>query len=92
MPGVIVRHVRLPALFVPRGLCDIRRASIIQELEPPLRLTPPSFAIFLVSVICGVIALLRVFGIVAVAVPVSNFWLMTLAWGLMTIGVLFRRA
>lgn len=64
----------------------------IFELEPHLRLSQPSFAIFLVSLICGVIALLRVFGVVAIALPVSSFWLMTAAWALMTIGVLFRRA
>lgn len=62
------------------------------ELEPHLRLSQPSFAIFLVSLICGVIALLRVFGVVVIGLPVSSFWLMTAAWALMTVGVLFRRA
>lgn len=55
-----------------------------------MRLTAPSFIIFLISVICAVLALLPVFGIAVVALPVSGFWMMTIAWGLMTVGVLFR--
>ena len=55
-----------------------------------MRLTAPSFIVFLISVICAVLALLPVFGVVVVAVPISTFWLMTIAWGLMTAGVLFR--
>jgi hypothetical protein len=55
-----------------------------------MRLTAPSFIIFLISVICGVLALLPVLGIAVVALPISSFWLMTIAWGLMTFGVLFR--
>ena len=56
-----------------------------------MRLTPPSLILFLISAVCAVVALLQVFGFVAVALPVSNFWLMTTAWGLLTAGVLFRR-
>ena len=55
-----------------------------------MRLTAPSFIIFLISVICAVLALLPIFGIAVVALPVSGFWMMTIAWGLMTAGVLFR--
>jgi hypothetical protein len=55
-----------------------------------MRLTAPSLIIFLISVICGVLALLPVLGIAAVALPISSFWLMTIAWGLMTFGALFR--
>jgi hypothetical protein len=55
-----------------------------------MRLTAPSFIIFLMSVIFAVLALLPVFGIAVVALPVSGFWMMTIAWGLMTAGVLFR--
>lgn len=55
-----------------------------------MRLTAPSFIIFLISVTCAVLALLPVFGIAVVALPVSGFWMMTIAWGLMTAGVLFR--
>ena len=54
-----------------------------------MRLTAPSFIVFLISVICAVLALLPVFGVVVVAVPISTFWLMTIAWGLMTAGVMF---
>lgn len=55
-----------------------------------MRLTPPSFVIFVISLICAVFALLPVLGIAVVALPVSSFWLMTIAWSLMTAGVLFR--
>jgi hypothetical protein len=55
-----------------------------------MRLTPPSFIIFLISIICGVLALLPIAGIALVALPLSAFWLMAIAWGLMIIGVLFR--
>ena len=55
-----------------------------------MRLTAPSLIIFLISVICGVLALLPVLGIAVVALPISSFWLMTIAWGLMTFGALFR--
>ncbi|MFN3663845.1 hypothetical protein [Yoonia sp.] len=57
-----------------------------------MRLTAPSFFIFAASVICGVLALLPMFGIAVVSLPVSGFWLMTIAWGLMTAGVVLRGA
>ena len=55
-----------------------------------MRLTAPSFIVFLISVVCAVLALLPVLGVVVVALPISTFWLMTLAWSFMTAGVLFR--
>lgn len=55
-----------------------------------MRLSAPSFIVFLISIICAVLALLPIFGIAVVALPISSFWLMTIAWGLMTAGVLFR--
>lgn len=55
-----------------------------------MRLTAPTLIVFLISIICAVLALLPVLGIALVALPISSFWLMTIAWGLMTAGVLFR--
>ena len=55
-----------------------------------MRLTAPSFIVFLLSIICAVLAFLPVFGIAVVALPISTFWMMTIAWGLMTAGVMFR--
>jgi hypothetical protein len=55
-----------------------------------MRLTPPSFLMFLVSLIAGVLALLPVFGVAVVSLPIADFWLMTIAWGALMIGVLFR--
>jgi hypothetical protein len=62
----------------------------VKRGDRTMRLSAPSFIVFLLSVICAVLALLPVFGIAVVALPISTFWLMTLAWGLMTAGVLFR--
>ncbi|WP_372922892.1 hypothetical protein [Roseovarius sp.] len=55
-------------------------AQTAQCTEPHMRLTSPSVIIFLISIICGVLALLPVFGIAVVALPISGFWLMTIAW------------
>ena len=55
-----------------------------------MRLTPPSLILFFISAVCGVLALLPVMGVVAITLPISDFWLMTTAWGLLTAGVLFR--
>jgi len=65
-------------------------AQTAQCTKPHMRLTPPSVIIFLTSIICGALPLLPVFGIAIVSLPISGFWLMTIAWGLMTAGVLFR--
>jgi hypothetical protein len=55
-----------------------------------MRLTAPSFIVFLLSLVCAVLALLPVFGIVLVTLPLSTFWMMTLAWAFLAAGVLFR--
>ena len=55
-----------------------------------MRLTRPTIIVFLISLICGVLALLAVLGIVPISLPISAFWLMTVAWGLLTAGVLLR--
>lgn len=55
-----------------------------------MRLTRPSTVIFIISVVCGVLALLPVLGVAVVALPITSFWMMTIAWALMTAGVMFR--
>lgn len=55
-----------------------------------MRLSAPTFIVFLVSIICALLALLPVFGMAVIALPISGFWLMTAAWALLTVGVLFR--
>ena len=55
-----------------------------------MRLTAPTFIVFVISLICAVLALLPVLGVAVVAVPISGFWLMTIAWGMLLAGVLFR--
>ena len=56
-----------------------------------MRLTAPSFIILAISLACGIFALLRAFGVVLIPLPISGFWLMTIAWGLLVFGVLFRK-
>jgi hypothetical protein len=55
-----------------------------------MRLSAPTFIVFVLSLICGALAVLPVFGVAVVALPISGFWLMTIAWGLLLAGVLFR--
>ena len=44
-----------------------------------MRSTPPSFILFLISLAYAVLALLPIFGIAIVTLPLSRFWLMTAA-------------
>lgn len=55
-----------------------------------MRSTPPSFILFPVSLACAVLALRPIFGIAIVTLPLSSFWLMTAARGLLVARVLFR--
>lgn len=55
-----------------------------------MRLSAPTLINFLIALTCAVLALLPFFGIAVIALPISGFWLMTIAWGLLTAGVLFR--
>jgi hypothetical protein len=55
-----------------------------------MRLTAPTFIVFAISLICAALALLPVLGVAVVALPISGLWLMTIAWGLLMAGVLFR--
>lgn len=55
-----------------------------------MRLSAPTIIVFVISIVCAVLALLPVFGVAIVALPISGFWLMTIAWGLLTAGVLFK--
>ena len=60
-----------------------------------MRLTILTFIVSVISLICAVLALLPVLdvavvlGVAVVALPISGFWLMTIAWGLLLAGVLF---
>ena len=56
-----------------------------------MRLTAPSFIFLTISLACGILALLRAFGVVLIPLPISGFWLMTIAWGVLIFGVLFRK-
>lgn len=55
-----------------------------------MRLTPPSFVIFLLSLAAALLAILPRFGVAVVSLPIEAFWLLAIAWLLLAIGVLFR--
>jgi hypothetical protein len=45
---------------------------------------------FIISLICGVLALLPILGLAIVALPIASFWLMTIAWTVLMSGVMLR--
>ena len=55
-----------------------------------MRLTRPSTIVFTISLVCAVLALLSVLGIAVVSLQISSFWTITIAWALITTGVLLQ--
>jgi hypothetical protein len=55
-----------------------------------MRLGAPKFLTFAISLILAALSILPHFGIIAVTLPISGYWLLALAWGLLSAGVLFR--
>ena len=55
-----------------------------------MRLSAPKFIIFIISVVLAALSLLPMLGIVAVSLPISGYWLLAAAWGLLTAGVVFK--
>lgn len=51
-----------------------------------MRLTRPSNALFIISVVLAILALLVFFG--TLTLEISPFWIMTAAFGVLTVGVL----
>lgn len=49
----------------------------------------PTKVVFFISLVLAVLGLLSGFGIIG-AVPVSSFYIMTAAWGVLAAGVLFK--
>ena len=56
-----------------------------------MRLTAPGLILLSISLACGIFALLRAVGVILITLPISGFWLMTIAWGVLVFGVLFRK-
>lgn len=54
-----------------------------------MNLTAPTQLVFLIAVIVAIIALLAGLG-VAAFLPISAFWLMTIAFAVLTAGVLLK--
>ncbi|MEM5585331.1 MULTISPECIES: hypothetical protein [unclassified Roseibium] len=55
-----------------------------------MRLTPPSFIVFLISLALFVIAVLPLAGIAVPAVGVSTIYLLIASWAVLAAGVLFK--
>ena len=55
-----------------------------------MRLGAPKFLTFVISLILAALSILPHFGIIAVTLPISGYWLLAFAWGLLSAGVLFR--
>ena len=55
-----------------------------------MRLSAPKFYVFVISVVLAALSILPQFGIIAVSLPISGYWLLAIAWGLLTAGVMFK--
>jgi hypothetical protein len=82
----------------PIGLLALNQIRMIEEALMPYRrggfaLTPPSMALFFVSLALAIVAFLMRYGGVHVAIVNSSylFEVLAIAYVLLVIGVLFRR-
>ena len=55
-----------------------------------MRLSAPTFAIFVISVILAALSLLPALGIIAISLPVSGYWILAAAWGLLALGCMLK--
>lgn len=55
-----------------------------------MRLSAPKFYIFVISAVLAALSILPQFGVIAINLPVSGYWLLVIAWGLLTAGVVFK--
>lgn len=55
-----------------------------------MRLSAPKFYVFVISLILAALSILPQFGVIAVNLPISGYWLLAAAWALLTAGVFFR--
>lgn len=53
-----------------------------------MRRSRPSLTILIISLVCGILALLPLVGISLVALPISSFGMMVIAWAVLLAGVL----
>ena len=78
----MMTQARKPARFAPEYRI---------ERTTPMRRSRPSLTVFIASFVCGVLALLPLVGVNLVALPVTSFGWMTIAWVLLIAGVLVPR-
>ncbi|KZM49672.1 hypothetical protein OA90_14570 [Labrenzia sp. OB1] len=62
----------------------------VQLQEVPMRLTAPSFIVFLISFVLFIIAVLPLAGIAIPSIGVSALWLLIAAYVILAAGVLFK--
>ena len=55
-----------------------------------MRLTPPTQVLFLIALAFAVLGVLKHMGKIKI-LPVDDFWFMTIAYGLLIIGILFPK-
>jgi uncharacterized membrane protein YeaQ/YmgE (transglycosylase-associated protein family) len=86
---IIVAVIGALVLLLILGLFARRGGG--RGIGPGFGLTPPSYAIFLISVILAIVALLINYRVVHIPTAgLSNFNLMTAAYVLLFVGVVFR--
>jgi hypothetical protein len=56
----------------------------------PIRLKRTAFIMFIISLICGVMALLPILGPAIVALPIASFWLMIITCAVLMAGLMLR--
>ena len=59
--------------------------------ENLMRLTPPSAAVFIISVVIALLAIVAEQGTRVPVIGENPFWSLAAAWGLLVVGSLFRR-
>lgn len=55
-----------------------------------MRLTPPSFIVFLISLALFVVAVLPLAGVAVPAIGISTTYLLIASWAVLAIGVVFK--
>jgi uncharacterized membrane protein YeaQ/YmgE (transglycosylase-associated protein family) len=87
---IIVAVIGALILLLILGLFA-RRGAIGRGVGPGFVLTPPSYAIFLISVVLAIIAALMTYGGLRISVGgLTAFNYMTIAYVLLFVGVVFR--
>lgn len=55
-----------------------------------MRLSPPTFIVFVVSCVLAALSVLPVLGVITVDLPISGYWLLVAAWAVLASGTLLK--